>query len=192
MGTSRNAAELGAKFAAAGAAIAAANRVAVQRSALAAKQTFHGHAVGRGVPPQGFTARGTRKPLRWGVRYDVRGRANATSLVRVYGAPPVIVERGSYRKPSGWPIVAKKGNARLRRATRVAQALGALAGATSAVSVDGSQARGLLRTPFHPVRTVQHPPLPRRPWWAAAKTQVVRQTPGIAAATYRRALISKF
>lgn len=192
MGTSRTPAELGAKLTGAAASLAAANRVAVMQASLAAKETFHGAAIARGTPAHGFTARGTRKPLRWGVRFDVKGQANATGLVRVFGAPPVIVERGSYRKPGGWPIVAKRGNAKIRRATKVAQALGALAGATSAVSVDGSQARGLLRTPFHPVRTVQHPPLPRRPWWAAAKAQVVRQTPGIAAATYRRALISKF
>ncbi len=192
MGESRSPAELGGKIVNAAAGLAAANRVAVSQAALAAKETFRGAAVARGTPPGGYTARGTRKPLRWGVRFDVKGQANAVAAVRVFGAPPVIVERGSWRKPGGWPIVAKRGNARLRRATKVAQALGALAGATEAVSVDAGQARGLLRTPYGPRPTVKHPPLPARPWWVAAKAQVVRQTPVIAKAAYQRALISRF
>lgn len=192
MGESRSPAELGSKILGAAGAVGAATRVAVEQASLAAKETFNAAAVARGIPTEGFKARGVGKPRRWGTRYNVKGNLNATGLVRMWGSPPAITERGSYKKPSGWAITRKKGNAKVRRAAKVAQALGALAGSTDAIGIDAGQAKGFLTTPYHPVKVVHHPPLARKPFIAAAKAQVVKQTPVIAKATYRRALISKF
>lgn len=193
MGESRTPAELGGKIVGAAAAVGAATKIAVEAASLAAKETFNTAAIARGIPPDGWKTDGG-KARRWGTRYNVKGSLNAVGLVRMWGSPPVITERGSYKKPGGWQIIPKKGNAKGRRAAKVAQALGALAGATGPVALDGSQIKGLLGGPklMHPVRSVHHPPLAAKPFVAGAKAQIVKQTPVIAKATYRRALISKF
>lgn len=183
MGTSASPAELGGKFAKAANNLATAQRIAVANAALMAKETLQVAPVPRGLPTTGLTSNGYRKkPIPWGVRYDVKGNLNATALVRMWGMPPYLWERGSYRHPGGWPITPKKaGGTRASRAARVASGAGLKNG------------KAALKLPNGYVPYVKnHPPFKPRPFFGAAKATIVKGVPKVTQATYRRALIQSF
>lgn len=183
MGTSATPAELGGKFTKAANNLATAQRIGVANAALMAKETLQVAPVPRGLPPTGLRGRGYyKKPIPWGVRYDVKGSLNATALVRMWGMPVYLWERGSYKHPAGWAITPRKaGGSRASRAARVASGQGLKNGKAALKLPEGY-------APF----VKNHPPFKARPFFQPAKAAIVKAVPKTTAATYRRALIQSF
>lgn len=83
MGTSRSAAELADKFSRLAAEVPRANRDAVNRSALLGKEIMLRGATDAGLRRGGNLPAASR--ARWGARYDIKGTANPSALLRYTG-----------------------------------------------------------------------------------------------------------
>lgn len=161
--------DLAAKFDKMARTIPDANVRALNQASLAAKETMLAGAMAAGLKPGAPLPHATGK--RWGVRYDIKGYQNATSIISFFGKVHWI----NSGTKDHWVTSKKLGGSRASRGQRAEDGeLGKRAG---------------IRTP-QGIRSRAHIKGARgRHFWPAVKAKLIAQSPPIFSAAYRSGLI---